>query len=102
MKRLFVDTAGWMSMADRNDKLHLDSIQIRDAWLRHGDILITSDYVIDETLTLIRMRLGIDAAERWWGQVSESPRLKMEWINSETGIKENPSILIKSIKTTLS
>jgi len=38
---------------------------------------------MDETLTLIRMRIGIDAAERWWGQVCESPRVRWEWINTE-------------------
>ena len=87
MKRIFVDTAGWMSMADRNDRLHKKTVQVRDGWLRRGGILVTSDYVMDETLTLSRIRLGIDAAEKWWGQVSESPRLKMEWINGERAEK---------------
>jgi predicted nucleic acid-binding protein len=87
MKLLFVDTAGWMSMADKNDKLHMESMRIRDEWLRQGDILITTDYVIDETLTLIRIRLGIDKAEKWWEQVSGSPRLKVEWINPERAEK---------------
>ena len=87
MKRLFVDTAGWMSMADGSDPLHADTVRTRDHWLRQGGLLITSDYVIDETLTLLRMRLGIDAAERWWAQVSESPRLKVEWIHPERAEK---------------
>ena len=83
MKRLFVDTAGWMSMADATDSLNKDCMEVRDNWLRQGGILVTSDYVMDETLTLIRMRIGIDAAEKWWGQVSDSPRLIWEWIDSE-------------------
>ncbi len=87
MKNLFVDTAGWMAMADRNDAHYMDSTQVRDNWLEAGGILVTSDYVIDESLTLIRMRLGIDAAEKWWENVSDSPRLKMEWINSERAEK---------------
>ena len=64
MKQLFVDTAGLMSMADSNDPLHKACREIRDSWLRQGAVLVTSDYVIDETLTLIRMRLGIAAAEK--------------------------------------
>jgi len=87
MKRFFIDTAGWMSMADRNDPHHMDSTQVRDKWLEEGGILVTSDYVIDETLTLIRMRLGIDAAEKWWDNVSDSPRLRMELITSERAEK---------------
>jgi len=80
VKRLFVDTAGWMSMADAKDPLHADSLSVRDQWMEQGGILLTSNYVLDETLTLIRMRLGIDAVERWWGLISESPRCKVEWI----------------------
>ena len=87
MKRIFVDTAGWMSMADRKDPLHKNAMKIRDDWLKQGGALVTSDYVMDETLTLIRMRLGIDAAWKWWNQISDSPRLKVEWINAERAEK---------------
>jgi predicted nucleic acid-binding protein len=76
-----------MSLADESDPLHIGSMKIRDRWLEQGGILVTSDYVVDETLTLIRMRISINAAERWWGQVSESPRVKWEWINTERAEK---------------
>ena len=87
MKRLFVDTGGWMSLADESDPLHRDCVTARDKWLEQGGIFVTSDYVMDETLTLIRMRIGIDAAERWWEQVGESPRVRWEWINTERAEK---------------
>jgi predicted nucleic acid-binding protein len=83
MKKLFVDTAGWMSMADGKDPMHVPFRTARDAWLEGGGMLILSNYVIDETLTLIRMRLGLKAAERWWNQVSGSPRCKTEWVTSD-------------------
>lgn len=83
MKTLFVDTAGWMCMADRKDPKHKAFSQTRDNWLRDSGVLVTTDYVLDETLTLISMRLGIEAAEKWWGQVSKSPRLKSEVIDYE-------------------
>jgi len=81
--RISVDTAGWMSMADKNDKHHTECIRARDEWLRKGYLFLTTDYVVDETLTLIRTRIGIDGAEKWWDQVSGSPRLKFEWIHFE-------------------
>ena len=86
-RRLFVDTAGWMSMADGNDRLHVECINVRDQWLKKGNLLLTTNYVIDETLTLIRKRIGLEGAERWWAQVSESPRLKVEWIDFERADK---------------
>jgi len=81
MKHLFVDTAGWMAMADEGDPFHLESSTARDRFLEEGGILVTSDYVIDETLTLIRRRIQIDAAEKWWNQLSRSSRLRLEWID---------------------
>jgi hypothetical protein len=86
-ERLFVDTAGWMAMADSKDPLHLTSVHTRDGWLEKDGILTTSNYIVDETLTLIRMRLGIEATEKWWTMISESPRCKVEWIDPERAEK---------------
>lgn len=82
MKYLFLDTAGWMSMADGGDPLHLETTGTRDRFLEEGGIMVTSDYIIDETLTLIRRRIHIDAAEKWWSQISRSSRLRVEWVDS--------------------
>lgn len=42
---------------------------------------MSTDFVMDETLTLLRVRLGLQAAERWWDQVDGSARLVWEWID---------------------
>lgn len=81
MKGLFVDTAGWVACADAADPAHRQSAAARDHWLKDGGILISTDYVADETLTLLRLRLGIDAAEAWWRQVDGSSRLLWEPID---------------------
>jgi hypothetical protein len=83
MKGLFVDTAGWMACADGADPAHEGSCAARDAALEAGLPLITTDYVVDETLTLLRCRLGLAAAEAWWEQVDRSPRLRWEHIDHE-------------------
>ena len=83
MKALFVDTAGWMACADAADPGHARSCAARDAALEAGQVLVTTDFVIDETLTLIRLRLGLEAAESWWQQVDGSPRLRWERIDSD-------------------
>jgi hypothetical protein len=83
MNALFVDTGGWMACADRSDPAHEACVAVRDAALEAGHLLITTDFVVDETLTLIRFRLGLAAADAWWGQINGSTRLRWERIDSE-------------------
>jgi len=80
MKALFVDTAGWMACADAVDPAHERSRAARDTALEQGIVLVTTDYIVDETLTLIRKRIGLRAAEKWWQQIEASSRLRWEWI----------------------
>jgi hypothetical protein len=44
---------------------------------------VTTDFVADETLTLIRFRLGLAAADAWWQQVEASSRLRWERVDSD-------------------
>ena len=83
MPSAFVDTAGWMACADAADPSHAASIAARDGLLASGITLVTTDFVADETLTLLRVRLGLAAADRWWDQVDRSPRLKWERIGAD-------------------
>ncbi len=78
MRPMFVDTAAWVSAADSADISGPLVRQIRDQWLSEGAILVTTDYVVDEILTTIRFRLGLDAAEAWWRQIEGSTRLRVE------------------------
>ena len=82
MRAVFVDTAGWMACADAADPAHGAARVSRDRALEAGQLLVTTDYVVDETLTLIRMRLGIAAAEAWWAQVEGSSRVRHETIDT--------------------
>jgi predicted nucleic acid-binding protein len=80
MKGLFVDTAGWVACADAADPAHKPATAARDCWMSQGGLLVTTDYVADETLTFLRLRLGLDAAEAWWRQVDGSSRLRWEFV----------------------
>jgi predicted nucleic acid-binding protein len=80
MKGLFADTAGWMACADAADPAHRATVAARDAWLEQGGLFVTTDYIADETLTLIRLRLGLAAAEAWWRQVDGSSRIRWETV----------------------
>jgi uncharacterized protein len=81
MTPLFVDTAGWMACADASDPAHAGCRAARDKALRSGQALLTTDYVVDETLTLLRVRLSLAAAEAWWRQVDGSSRVRWERVD---------------------
>jgi hypothetical protein len=83
MNAVFVDTGGWMACADRADPAHAACTTARDATLEAGRILITTDFVVDETLTLIRFRLGLAAANAWWRQIDGSTRLRWERVEND-------------------
>jgi predicted nucleic acid-binding protein len=59
---LFVDTSVWYAAADAGDRSHEAAKRLLGA----GDRLVTSDHVLAETWTLLRHRLGREAAERFW------------------------------------
>ena len=67
MKRIFVDTGAWYAAVDQNDP---DHDAVAEAFREHRGLLLTSNLVLDETLTLVRSRLGWDAAH----QLGESLR----------------------------
>jgi uncharacterized protein len=83
VRALFVDTAGWMACADAADPAHAQCRAARDGALEAGQALVTTDFVVDETLTLLRVRLGLRAAETWWQQIDGSSRLRWERIDSD-------------------
>ena len=64
-----------MMLADEADPLHRRAVAFRDRWLLDGGAFVCSDYVMEETLTLLRMRLGLDAAREWWEMVQASARV---------------------------
>ena len=82
MNGLFVDTAGWMACADASDAAHGACAVARDQALKAGHHLVTSDFVVDETLTLLRLRLGMAVAAAWWQQVNGSPRVTWQRIDA--------------------
>ena len=59
MQRLFVDTSAWFAYINRKDP---DHIAVRKVLHKFQGRLITSNYIIDETISLCLYRLGHKAA----------------------------------------
>jgi hypothetical protein len=74
MKRyIFVDTSAWIALADKSDQNHHRAQTYYEQQIKpHSIQLLTSDYVLDETLTLIRYHMGLIYARTFWQSVQQA------------------------------
>jgi predicted nucleic acid-binding protein len=75
--RLFADTGAWCALYDRSDVHHARALAFLQELARQKAQLITSDYVLDETLTLLRFRAGHKEATEFGKWVLQSPLVKV-------------------------
>jgi predicted nucleic acid-binding protein len=56
---IFVDTGAWAAFFVPRDPSHGAAVE----WMEHNEqLLITTDYILDELLTLLKMRYSVAAA----------------------------------------
>lgn len=84
--RLFLDTSAFIALEDQDDHKHASAIEYRSR-LRDGKTpfrsLYTSNYILDETLTLLRRHLGHSAAISFGESIKASKAIKARWITPE-------------------
>ena len=74
--RVFADTGAWCALYDRSDVHHARASAFLQELKRKKAQLITSDYVLDESLTLLRFRAGHKEAVDLGKWVLQSPLVK--------------------------
>ena len=71
---IFLDTSAFLAMENRKDEYHKRALVLRDALLESRESLVTSDYVLDESYTIIRLRAGHRTAVEF-GEMLQATRL---------------------------
>jgi len=56
MKKIFFDTWGWLAIAHKEDDRHADVVSFYKDYLLKKRIPVTTDYVLSETVTLLRAK----------------------------------------------
>ena len=78
---IFVDTSAWLALADSHDRDHTAARELGPAIARgRFGKQITTNYVLAETLTIVRRRLGLPTALRFAGTLEESQEVQVFWI----------------------
>lgn len=82
MRACFVDTSGWGVLVARDERGHAAAAAFEREWTGAGGIFVSTDYVLDETLTMLRARHGLGVARKWWDGVSASSRVRWEGVGA--------------------
>lgn len=64
MEPLFVDTWGWLALADSSEAAHANVASYFRETIESGRKTYTTDFVLDETITLLYSRLKPESARR--------------------------------------
>lgn len=80
---IFVDTGAWYAAEVPDDQNHVKAKSFLEA-SRKGDygIMVTTDYVLDEAITLFRARKGLKPALDFVKKIKSSPKsVSVIWVD---------------------
>jgi uncharacterized protein len=83
---IFIDTWGWLTLRDRREARHREVDRFYREVRRRRDSVYTSDYVLDETITLLFRRLLFVRAKeslQYIQQAIAEGYLHLEWLTPQ-------------------
>jgi predicted nucleic acid-binding protein len=80
---VFLDTSGFLALWDAGDEHHERAVRLQRDLARKKFRFTTSDYVLDETITLLLIRHSHAAAKDFLRTITSSPSLTLQWIDSD-------------------
>lgn len=94
---IFVDTGAFCAFSDRTDKCHAIAVRQFALILKEKRPLITTNFIIDETYTWIRYRLGYNQAMEFLRRIRQSERQKpsLEIISITRNVEDKAARLLE-------
>ena len=84
LPKIFIDTGAFLALEDESDQYHEVALQFREQVLRKKRYeVIATSYILDETLTLIRFRIGIRASIGFSKKIRKSKVVKTVQVSRE-------------------
>ena len=80
---VFMDTAGFLALWDAADAHHGRALRLQSELARKGRRFLTTDYVIDEIVTLLLVRHSHSAAADFLQTVTTSESLQLQWVGPD-------------------
>jgi predicted nucleic acid-binding protein len=79
---IFVDTSAFYALLDRADRYHEPARAIWPSLLEDQIALLTTNYIVSETVTLLQYRIGFEAARVWYRDVLGV--MEVHWVDETT------------------
>ena len=80
---VFMDSAGFLALWDSGDEHHALATSKQRQLSGKGRRFVTTDYIVDETVTLLLVRHSHAAATDFLDSATRSQGLRWEWIDSD-------------------
>lgn len=82
-KPAFADASFFFALAARRDRTHTAAVSAFSRLLQTQRRIITTDYVIDEAITLTKARTNATVALALMERIEQSEAIVMEWMTSD-------------------
>jgi predicted nucleic acid-binding protein len=82
-RRVFVDTGAWYALQVQDDEWHQPAVDAMRALVGGPHVLVTTNHIVGETYTLLRIACGHSAALRFLDGLEESRRLARVFVSAE-------------------
>ena len=76
-RKFFVDTGAFLALANQADQYHESAKKYLDELLASKPLLVTSNFVLDETYTRIRRKSGLKSAIAFGENIQASRQIKV-------------------------
>ena len=80
---IFIDTSAFLAIENREDSYHDSALEFRDTCIKSRRMFVTSDYVLDESYTIIRLRAGHKIAVDFGEAIRSSRFMRIEHVTQE-------------------
>ncbi|MBI2616668.1 PIN domain-containing protein [Candidatus Gottesmanbacteria bacterium] len=81
--KVFIDTSFLKAVVDEKDDFYTDALRIWNRFREGNFQLLTSNFILDETLTLVRIRRGLHIIELFRKILAGKPAIEIERVALE-------------------
>ncbi|MCL4386618.1 MAG: PIN domain-containing protein [Actinobacteria bacterium] len=77
---VFIDASAFYALLNKNDNFHNEAIIISSILSKNNEHLITSNYTLAETYTVLRSKMGYDIASKFANEIKKN-LIEIIWVD---------------------